>query len=483
MIRYPIYCQIHSFHKDKHLTVAQIATELNLDPGTVSKWLKQSTYTQRTSKRERASKLDPFKGTISRLLAQYNYSASQILTVLREEGYKGGKTTLTSYVTRIRPRNRQAYLRLQFAPGQAAQVDWGSAGLLQVGNTQRRLSFLAIVLCHSRRIYLEFTLGETQEQFLGVHRNAFLFFGGVPMELIVDNCKVAVLEHRRGEEPKLNPKYLDFAQHYGCRIRACNPLAPNEKGRVERVVGYVKNNFLAGRQLGSLEAINTEARLWMTTVANVRKHGETGNVPDLVFAEENLRALNPNPYDIASIHSTHSSRTCRVRYESNTYSVPAQYARQSLTLKVYPERLVILHSERMIAEHVRSYERGRDFELPGHMEPLLQQKLRAHRQRQLIRFLELGPAATPYYQALQNCRSDVMEQVQKIVALSELHGAELISRLLEDLLELRAFSADYVANLVTQRQRVLPEPSALHLTRASDLLDLEIPPPDLSISQ
>ena len=290
-----------------------------------------------------------------------------------------------------------------------------------------------------------------------------------------------MLRHRRGEEPHFNPRYLDFAHHHGFRPRACNPLSPHEKGRVERAVGYVKNNFLAGRSLGCPEAIQAEARLWTAQVANTRIHGDTGKSPDELFTQETLQPINPNPYDLATLHTLRSNRVCRVHFDSNTYSVPAQHARQVLNLKAYTDRILILDGERTIAEHRRSYERGRDFELPGHMDTLLAQRLRAHQQRQLLRFLQLGPAAPGYWDGLRERRPDALLQAQRIVALAELHGEDLIARLLEDLLALQSFSADYVANLITQRQRFHAEPSALHLTRASDLLDLEIAPPDLSL--
>ena len=482
MISYPTFCRLRQLHDQDRLDISQIAEELKLHRQTVATWVGRPQYQQRGSPQPRSSKLDPFKGTIAHLLSRFDYSASQLHDRLREEGYKGCRTILQEHVARVRPRTRQAFLKLQFAPGQAAQIDWGFAGLIPVGNTRCRLSFFVMVLCHSRRLYVEFTLREAQEHFLSAHRNAFLFFGGVPNELIVDNCKVAVLEHQRGVPPVFNPRYLDFARHHGCQPRACNPLSPHEKGRVERAVGYVKRNFLAGRELaGSLDAINAAARLWMDTIANARQHGETGKAPDLLFTEEHLRPVNPNTFDVATLHSVSAGRCFRVRFDSNTYSVPAQFAHQPLSLKAYPERLVILHGEQIVAEHPRDYRRRQDNELPGHAEPLLHQRLRAHQQRQLIRFLAFGPVAQAYYEGLRQRRHDVMVQIQRIVALSEIHGEELIVRLLGDLVELQAFSADYVANLITQRLRHRPEPSALHLTRASDLLELELQPPDLSI--
>ena len=260
MISYDLFCRIHQMRDRDGLSLAQIARELQLNVQTVARWAQRPAYAQRKTP-PRTGKLEAFKPTIARLLDRHDYSASQILSLLRQEGYSGGATILRAHVARVRPRTRQAFLRLQFAPGQAAQVDWGSAGFLQVGNTRCRPSFFVMVLCVSRRLYVEFTLRESQEHFLSAHHNAFLFFGGVPSEVVVDNCKVAALRHRRGEEPTFNPRYLEFARHHGFRPRACNPLSPHEKGRVERAVGYVKNNFLAGRPLGSLDLASAAPRL------------------------------------------------------------------------------------------------------------------------------------------------------------------------------------------------------------------------------
>jgi len=178
-----------------------------------------------------------------------------------------------------------------------------------------------------------------------------------------------------------------------------------------------------------------------------------------------------------------ANRSFRVAFEANHYSVPAPYAQAQLTLKAYPHCLVIFHGQSLIAEHPRSYERRRDFEHPEHPRPLLENRFRAHQQRNLLRFLQLGPAAEPYYHQLRERRANAHQHVARIVALSEIHGPDPTARALADALEWQAFSAEYVANLLDQRRRPSPEPAALHLTRASDLLQLELPTPDLSLYQ
>jgi hypothetical protein len=135
----------------------------------------------------------------------------------------------------------------------------------------------------------------------------------------------------------------------------------------------------------------------------------------------------------------------------------------------------------LVAEHVRSYDRHQDFEHPDHAAPLLAQRQTARRQQLLARFLALSPQAAEYYRQLEARRTVPRHHVQKIVALSDIYGPEKVGRALEDAFHYAAFSAEYIANILEQRERKLPEPGALHLTRQLDLLDLELPEPDLSV--
>ena len=229
MISYELYCEIRLLHGERGLSFAQIARELRLDPETVAKWALAKSYRPRLHA-PRKSKLDPHKPTIQRLLEHHPYTATQIFQRLRaEQSYGGGMSILKDYVRKVRPARAPAFLTLSFAPGECAQLDWGCAGSFPIGSTTRRLSFFVMVLCHSRLLYLEFTLGEATEHFLACHQNAFEFFGGVPQKLVHDNLKTAVLSHPRGERPLFNPRYLDFAAHYGFEPRACNVRKGNEK--------------------------------------------------------------------------------------------------------------------------------------------------------------------------------------------------------------------------------------------------------------
>ncbi len=209
MIDYELFARIKNYHEQKGLNAAQIARELFLDPRTVARWLAQKGFQPRKPT-PRPSKLDPFKDSINRMLEAHPYTATQVFQRIQEEGFAGGYSIVKRYVRRIRPRRAPAFLRLVFAPGECAQVDWGSYGSIRVGETQRRLSFFVMVLCYSRQMYLEFTVSQTMEHFLACHQNAFSFFGGVTRKIMVDNLKSAVLKRTFGEAPLLNPRYLDY---------------------------------------------------------------------------------------------------------------------------------------------------------------------------------------------------------------------------------------------------------------------------------
>jgi len=481
MIDYETYCKITRM-RDENLRVSQIAGNLGLDERTVLHWIEEGCYRQRKTAK-RPSHLDPYKPQIVQWLETYPYSSVQVFQRLREGGYAGGITIVKDYVHKIRPRQAKAFLTLSFAPGECAQVDWGQYGTVAVGSTRRKLSFFAMVLCYSRMMYVEFTVSETMEHFLGCHQNAFHFFGAVPGAIMVDNLKCAVIRRLVGLGPVFNPRYQDFANHYGFKIRACSVGKGNEKGRVENGVGYVKKNFLAGLELPDFSAVNPAAKHWQDQIANVRVHGATHKQPVELFPMEkqSLSPLPAIPYDIATIRPIRANNRFRVTLDANRYSVPSEYASAAMTLKSYPDRLCIYNDNKLIAQHPRSYDRNQDYENPDHPKALLQQRKKAKEQRIIMRFLTLSDKAEAYYQQLAKRRMNPDHHIRKIVALSEIYGTDKVARALEDTFTFQAFSSEYVANLLEQRERILPEPGALHLTRRQDLLELDMPEPNLSI--
>ena len=208
MIDYETFARIKHLHEQKGLTPAQITRELGLDDRTVRRWLAAKQFVPRKAV-IRPSKLDPFKTTVIKMIESYPYTAQQIYQRLQEEGFPGGYTAVKKFVRKVLPKREKAYLTLAFAPGECAQVDWGSYGTVRVGETTRRLSFFVMVLCYSRQMYVEFTVSQTMEHFLTCHQNAFAAFGAVPARIMIDNLKSGVLK-RGGRGAGVQPTVSRF---------------------------------------------------------------------------------------------------------------------------------------------------------------------------------------------------------------------------------------------------------------------------------
>ena len=172
---------------------------------------------------------------------------------------------------------------------------------------------------------------------------------------------------------------------------------------------------------------------------------------------------------------------CRIVLDTNRYSVPSIYASQRLTLKAFADRLCVYHETNLVASHARCYDRHRDFENPDHVKELLDQKRRARDAKWLMNFLALSSRAEFYYQQLSARSLNARIHVNKIVAMIEIWGTDKVARALEDAIECEAYSSQYIENILQQRDRPMPEPGPLHLTRRSDLLELELSEADLTL--
>ena len=482
MIDYETFHAIKHLHDDKRLNISQIAVELKLSRTTVRRQLAKGRY-EKAETTERPSKLDPYKEKIRNYLKRHEYSAVQIFRMIKEDGYDGGEGILRAYVAKTRPPKHTAYLTLHFAPGESAQVDFGYCGTIQVGEERRRLYVFMMTLCHSRMIYAEFILRQNMEHFLQCHRNAFEYFGGIPEKVMVDNCKVAVSDASKYGSPVINAHYADLADHYDFKVVACGVRKPYEKGIVERGIGYLKKNFLNGLEKGALAALNNAVRGWMENTANVRTHGVTKKRPvDLFKAEKDaMKALPLFPYDCCVTHNMRVNSQYRVVFESNRYSVPPDLVRQQIEMKVYPDKLLFMYDDQLVAEHTRDYEKHHDTVKDEHDKALIEKRHLMKRQRLFEKFYSMGGIAEKYEKGLNAKRIDPKRHIRGIMRLVDRYGMEEVKKAMEDSCEVEVFSSDAVLNLIEMRRRPLPEPGAVHLSRKTDCLDIEIPKVDLDI--
>jgi len=245
---------IHHLHWSEHWSVRKIARHLHLGRRTISHYL--VTPARSAARRQRASKLDPFKATIAELLEQdAKASAMVIAQRLRPLGFTGGLSILKDYLHAVRAHTaaKRAYVRMEPGPGERFEIDWGHFGALLYQGHARKLYAFCLVECHSRKLFVEFTHSQSFETFVRCHIHAFQFLGGIARELWFDNLATAVAEHD-GNLVRFHPRFLGFAREYSFLPRACHVRAAWEKGKIERAVGYLRQNFWPLRTFTDLTA-------------------------------------------------------------------------------------------------------------------------------------------------------------------------------------------------------------------------------------
>jgi transposase len=285
-------------------------------------------------------------------------SAQRIYQDLVEEhGFTWSYSTVQRYVKRFKQTRPLPFRRLECAPGEEAQVDFGTgATIITAEGNRLRPHVLRIVLSYSRKAYSEVVLRQSTENFIRCLENAFRHFGGVPQTLVIDNLRAAV-SRADWYEPELNPKLQAFAAHYGIAILPTRPRTPRHKGKVERGIGYVKGNGLRGRSFASLEAQNEHLRDWELNVADCRIHGTTRRQVGLVFREFEQPALRPlpvEPFPLFQEAQRIVHRDGHVSVERAYYSVPPEYLTRTVWVR-WDARLVRIFNRHLqqVAIHAK----------------------------------------------------------------------------------------------------------------------------------
>jgi transposase len=300
-----------------------------------------------------------------------------------EAGFVGSYHSVRRFVAKLRTRRGLPFRRMECAPGDEAQVDFGSAAPIVAPDGKRRKPHVfRIVLSHSRKAYSEVSLRQTTEDFIRCLENAFWYFGGVPKTLVIDNLRAAV-KQPDWYDPELVPKLSEFCRHYGTVILPTKPYTPRHKGKIERGGGYVKGNALKGRTFPSALAQNQFLWDWEATVADTRIHGTTRQQVGKRFAEVERPALLPLPVErFAFFHEAQRSvnRDGHIEVAKAYYSAPPEYLGRRVWVR-WDARLVRIFNDRLeqLAVHLR--------ETPGRFrtEP-------AHLAREKISGVERGAA-------------------------------------------------------------------------------------------
>jgi transposase len=305
----------------------------------------------------RKSHCEPFRDLIEEKVEQ-GLSAQRIYQDLKlETGFAGSYSSVKRFVRRVGKASPLPFRRIEVAPGEEAQVDFGRGPWVVEDGRKHKTHILRVTLSHSRKGYSEGIFRQLTEAFIRCLENAFRHFRGVPAVLIPDNLKAAVT-NADWFDPDLNPKIVSFARHYGFAILPTRPASPREKGKIESGVKYVKNNAVKGRIFSNLIELNRFLLHWETSVADTRIHGTTKRQVRKVFEEVErpaLRALPPDPFPMFQEGRRRVHRDGHIEVARSYYSVPPEYLGREVWVR-YDSRLVRVYNDNLeqIAVHGRA---------------------------------------------------------------------------------------------------------------------------------
>ena len=437
-----------------------------------------------SSAQPRTSILDPYLPTIRKLIDDTpEMRAPAVLERLRAVGYQGGISIVRDRLRTLRPRSpREAFLTLDFKPGAAVQVDWADFGFALPG-CPRRVSAFVMALCYSRYLYIEFTVSQAMGTFLRCMDRGLSFFGGITTVDIFDNMKTVVLSHTP-RATVFNPRFLDYARARGqFGVVACNPRRGNEKGRVERPIGFVRERFWPGRTFKDLLDLNVQAASWRDTFANNRVHDETGKVPALVYLHEEKRLLKPIPelpFDTDDIDSQGVTKTFRITFDRNRYSVPWRLVGQTVVVRANDQTVSAHLGPKQVALHARSWNIGQDIEHPSHKEGLLAMKPRAAAEVLTDALGCLGDLGKRYFHVLAAGGRSLQRETVRLTFLVEIFGPSQTRDAMDEVMKTGHVGAEYVEYVLRHKKGLQPSPAPLRL--GDPALDgIVLREPDLSV--
>ncbi|HEY6552429.1 MAG TPA: IS21 family transposase [Vicinamibacteria bacterium] len=432
--------------------------------------------------RQRSSIIAAYEDAIRKTLEECaDIRAPAMLDRLREAGYQGGITVVRERLRVLRPRPRQeAFFTRSYGPGRMLQVDWADFGYAIPGCSRRVSAFVA-ALAYSRYLFLVFTVSQTMGSFLRCMEAALRFFGGRTLVDVFDNMGTVVKE-RAGQLAVLNPRFLEYATARGLGVQACTPRRPTEKPYVERPIGFIRSRFWPGRHPADLFELNVQATKWRDEIANNRVHEETGKVPSLVFKHEEsakLERVHPRPFDTDDLFNTHASKTFRVAFDRNEYSVPWRLIHQPVLVRGNEQEVSVWLGTKRVAIHNRCWGVGQEVKDCSHEQGLLETKPRAAAGALPAELQQLGGVAAEYFKILAANGRSLRKEIERLVLLSELWGDSPTREAIAEVMVTGHVGAEYVEYVLRHKRGLSRGPQPLRLGN-EELDGIRLCEPDLA---
>jgi transposase len=412
------------------LSKLKIAELVGCNRKTVRIILEKIKNNEEPKRKETPSIIDPYKDEIKAKVAQ-DLSAVRIYNDLaNERNYKGSYETVKNFVRKIKL-SKDIWLSLPTVPGQEAQVDFGYIGKIPDENKKLRKAWVfCFTLSHSRKSYFEVVFSQKVKTFLQCHINAFHYFGGVPKTIKIDNLKSAIL-NANFYEPEYQKEYINLANWYNFSPIPCRIKTPTDKGKVESMVKYVKNNFFKGREFKDIDECNRKLKEWQEEICNQRIHSITKRRPAELFEKEEKQNLIPLPdhdFKLSEWVKRTVAANCHISFENNFYSVPYAYVHKEVIVQATSNLIKIYADNELIAQHPKVLGKGRYQTTPSHYPDykfILGEKYEEEYKQKMY---SIGKEAGIYFEHLLNKQPNYwIRSAKGIINLAKNYGNELVN--------------------------------------------------------
>jgi transposase len=374
------------------------------------------------------STVEPYRALVVGWVSQHIEMSTILMRLQQSHGYAGSYSAVRRFVRQACPGEKRVVVRIETAPGQVAQVDFGGVGMLvdsRTGKLRKAYCFV-MTLCFSRHMYVQFVFDQTIATWVACHINAFDFFGGVPKEIVVDNLKAAILRAAL-EDAVLCAPYSRLAQHFAFLIHPCRPRTPEHKGKVENQVHYVQRSLVNGYDFLDERDANNRARDWILGHAGERIHGTTQQQPLRLFQQEEKAVLMPVPvesFDLRTVRPAMLHPDCHIVLEKSYYSAPHIYVGQQVEAHIYTHTVLIYVGAELVRTHERATRPGQRMTNPDDYPPgksIYLQRTPNHCRRKAV---VVGEACVALVDQLFSRAQplDHMRAVQALIGLIDKYG-------------------------------------------------------------
>ena len=481
-LAHAVQIEVRRLHYAEHWKRGTIASQLAIHPDAVETALVRPGPRPGTPRPE-ARRLEPYHAFIIETLDRYpRLVGTRVFDMVCARGYTGSIRPVRRYVRSVRPVPKsEVFVRIETLPGEQAQVDWAHVGTLAVPGGTRPLWAFVMVLAHSRYMWAELVVDLDVHSLRRSLVRAASYFGGSPRQWLFDNPKTIVIE-RSGDMVRFHPDLLDMAAQLHVLPKVCGVRKPQEKGKVERAIRFLKERFFAARTFHSVAHGNSQLLQFFDTIAHPRPHPRwPGRTVADVFADEQPRLLAlPNPLPSTDfVTPVSADKTAFIRVDTNRYSVPDTYARRTLRLSASDTEIRLLDGDNEVARHERNWGKHQVVEQPKHRAAILEQKRRAKALKGRDRLHAEIPGIDGLLERWVDVGRNLGSMVARTIQLLDAYGAPVVRHAVNEMMARGTHDPGAMAILCEQRRRHRRGPRPLVLQLAEHVVERDVIPHDL----